>query len=137
MEPYIHKVQYYETDQMAIVHHSNYIRWFEEARIYMLDMTGCDFASVEREGIQIPVLGVTCQYHSMVRFGDSVKIIPRLTKISPARFSVSYEIRDVVTDELRTTGTSDHCFIKSDGTLISLKKENKDMYDKLCSLLEK
>ena len=29
---YEHKVQYYETDQMGIVHHSNYIRWFEEAR---------------------------------------------------------------------------------------------------------
>ena len=30
---YTHRVQYYETDQMGIVHHSNYIRWFEEARI--------------------------------------------------------------------------------------------------------
>ena len=29
---YMHEVQYYETDAMQIVHHSNYIRWFEEAR---------------------------------------------------------------------------------------------------------
>lgn len=33
MEPYLHKVQYYETDKMGIVHHSNYIRWMEEARV--------------------------------------------------------------------------------------------------------
>ena len=33
IKPYEHIVQYYETDQMKVVHHSNYIRWFEEARI--------------------------------------------------------------------------------------------------------
>ena len=36
MVPYDHKVQYYETDGMGIVHHSNYIRWFEEARVDLL-----------------------------------------------------------------------------------------------------
>ncbi len=35
MMVYEHKVQYYETDQMRVVHHSNYIRWFEECRIAM------------------------------------------------------------------------------------------------------
>jgi acyl-CoA thioester hydrolase len=39
MEAYVHKVQYYETDQMGVVHHSNYIRWFEEAcAIALLDL---------------------------------------------------------------------------------------------------
>ena len=41
MKDYIHKVQYYETDKMAIVHHSNYIRWFEEARVDWLTQIGC------------------------------------------------------------------------------------------------
>ena len=42
MEPvlYEHKVQYYETDKMDCVHHSNYIRWFEEARTYLMDQGG-------------------------------------------------------------------------------------------------
>ena len=39
-KPYKHLVQYYETDQMGIVHHSNYIRWFEEARSYILEENG-------------------------------------------------------------------------------------------------
>ena len=43
MEPYIHKVQYYETDQMAFVHHSNYIRWFEEARIHYMEQIGAPY----------------------------------------------------------------------------------------------
>ena len=36
-KPYIRKVNYYETDRMSIVHHSNYIRYFEEARIYAME----------------------------------------------------------------------------------------------------
>ena len=36
MTPYCHKVQYYETDRMGVTHHSNYIRWMEEARVDLL-----------------------------------------------------------------------------------------------------
>lgn len=51
---YIHKVQNYETDQMGIVHHSNYIRWFEEARCDLLDYMGVGFADLEKQGIISP-----------------------------------------------------------------------------------
>ena len=37
MTSWLHKVQYYETDKMQIVHHANYIKWFEEARMHLLD----------------------------------------------------------------------------------------------------
>ena len=74
MKPYKHKVQYYETDQMAVVHHSNYIRWFEEARVELLERIGMSYDRLEREGLISPVLGVKAQYKSMVRFGDSVEI---------------------------------------------------------------
>ena len=40
MKPYIHKVQYYETDKMGITHHSNYIRWMEEARVDFMEQIG-------------------------------------------------------------------------------------------------
>ena len=40
VKPYEHNVKYYETDQMGIVHHSNYIRWFESARIDYMDQMG-------------------------------------------------------------------------------------------------
>ena len=44
--PYLRKDQYYETDQMAIIHHSTYIRWFEEARIHRLDQLGIPSESI-------------------------------------------------------------------------------------------
>ena len=55
---YIHQAQYYETDQMGIIHHSNYIRWMEEARIAYMDELGFPYKKVEEAGIISPVLSV-------------------------------------------------------------------------------
>lgn len=67
-ETYRRKVHYYETDQMGIVHHSNYIRWFEEARIDLMDRMGLGYAQMEAEGILSPVLSVQADYLRMVYF---------------------------------------------------------------------
>ena len=53
MEPYLHKVQYYETDKMGIAHHSNYIRWMEEARVDFLEKIGWGFDRLEAEEFDI------------------------------------------------------------------------------------
>ena len=59
MRPYEHKAQYYETDRMGIIHHSNYIRWFEEARVDFLEQIGMPFETVEARGLSSPVLSVS------------------------------------------------------------------------------
>ena len=53
-QPYLRRVHYYETDQMAIVHHSNYIRWFEEARLDFLNQIGLNYRAMEEQGIGRP-----------------------------------------------------------------------------------
>lgn len=62
MSLYQHEVQYYETDRMGITHHSNYIRWMEEARVAFLKEIGWDYAKFEEMGIISPVIDVQCQY---------------------------------------------------------------------------
>ena len=59
---YEHLAQYYETDQMGIIHHSNYIRWFEEARTNLLDQMGFGYDQMEKLGIIVPVLEIACLY---------------------------------------------------------------------------
>ena len=71
---YIHTVQYYETDKMSITHHSNYIRWMEEARIAFLSEIGWDFAKLEKMGIVSPVLNVTCDYKKSTTFPEKITI---------------------------------------------------------------
>ena len=71
---YERKINYYETDGMGIVHHSNYIRYLEEARCFFLENIGMPFSEIENQGITIPVLGVNCTYKHHVTFGDTLLI---------------------------------------------------------------
>ncbi len=128
--PYIHKTQYYETDTMKIVHHSNYVRWMEEARCDMLEQMGIGYDTMEKQGILSPVLSVQCEYKSMTRFPDEVKITGRLVRYTGVRFDIEYEIRDVKTDTLRTVCKSSHCFIDETGKPISLRRKFHE-WDKL------
>ena len=127
---------YYETDQMKIVHHSNYIRWFEEARIAYLDAVGLRFADQEAQGIVCPVLTVDAKYIRMVRFGDTVEITTRVNLYNGLRWGFSYEVRDKATGELCCTGTSTHCFLNADGKIIRAKKEYLPMHELLTKCLE-
>ena len=74
MTPYIHKVQYYETDKMGITHHSNYIRWMEEARVDYLEQIGWAYDRLEQEGIMSPVLSVECRYKESTTYPDEIEI---------------------------------------------------------------
>ncbi len=119
---YVRRAQYYETDQMGVVHHSNYIRWFEEARVAFLEEAGAGYREMEAEGIVSPVVSVSCKYRSMVRFSDTVLISLRIASYNGVKLFLSYEVRDKETGTLRCTGESSHCFLGPDGRPVSLKK---------------
>lgn len=128
MRPYEHKAQYYETDQMKVVHHSNYIRWFEEARTYFMEQIGVPYGKMEEDGIIVPVLSVSCDYKSMTRFEDIVEIYTYVKSFNGIRIQFSYEIRDKKTGELRVVGESGHCFLDPSYQLMSVKKKFLDYY---------
>ena len=134
---YQHKVQYYETDMMGIVHHSNYIRWFEEARMDFLEKAGYAYKRFEDEGIISPVLEVSAKYRSMVRFGDTVNIEVCLRHFNGIKFGLDYVITDSVTGEVRVTGSSEHCLLDKGLKPVRLKNENPELYKLLSSLAEK
>ena len=128
LKPYIRKPFYYETDQMAIVHHSNYIRWYEEARVYALEQMGAPIEALEQAGITIPVLSVTSEYHTMVRFGETVRLEMALTKYTGSRMEVAYRLYDQATGVLRNTGTTGHCFLKGVRP-VSLKRAAPEFHE--------
>ena len=88
VEPYIHKVKYYECDRMGVTHHSNYIRFMEESRIDMLDRIGYGFEKMEAEGVVSPV-----------------------TEISTLKLRIGYKM--TCRGEIVFTGSSVHCFIEN------------------------
>lgn len=135
--PYERKVFYYETDRMGIVHHSNYIRWMEEARLDFLKQIGMPYDVMEQEGVFIPVLGVSAEYKKPFRFGDSFQIELRLVEFSGLKFGIEYEIYNRETEEFCATGASKHAFADSRMMPVRLKKEYPKIYETLAERLEK
>ncbi len=122
IRPYTHRAQYYETDQMGFVHHSNYIRWFEEARCDFMEQMGMGYREMEEAGILSPVLAVQCEYKASVYFRDVVEIRLKIKAYNGIKLTIGYEITDQATGELRTTGETRHCFLDRQGKLLSLKR---------------
>ena len=108
MTPYIHTVKYYECDRMGITHHSNYIRFMEEARIDWMDQLGYGFERMEAEGVVSPVMALTCQYKKTTTFKDRIEITLSVAEMSALKISFAYTMR--VGDKVVCTATSTHCF---------------------------
>lgn len=136
LKPYLHNAKYYETDQMAIVHHSNYIRWFEEARVDWMSQMGLPLTELEANGIVIPVVSVSAKYRTMVRFGEDVFVRVWLTQYNGVRFVFRYEITDAATGVLRTTGESEHCLMDEQDRIVNLKHRNPALHQRLLGLVE-
>lgn len=132
---YEHRVQYYETDQMGIVHHSNYIRWFEEARTELLRRAGIGYGKMESMGIISPVLEISAKYRTMTHFEDVVRIHVNIVKFNGILLVLSYQVEDKETGEVRCTGESRHCFLNQAGHPISLKKEHAEVYQLFVNLM--
>ena len=96
MSKYIHRVNYYETDKMGITHHSNYMRFMEEARMNFLSEIGYPMTRLEKEGITSPVVSVNCEYKHTTTYSDEI--------------------------EIEAIASSTHCFIDEGGRPIALKK---------------
>ena len=108
---YQHKVHYYETDRMGITHHSNYIRFMEEARVAFLDAIGASFAGIEADGIVSPVMAVEGRYLHTTTFDDLIDIEVFIKDISPLKLRIGYRMRVGETDVFE--GVSVHCFLEN------------------------
>lgn len=132
---YERRINYYETDKMGIVHHSNYIRFFEEARLDMMKKVGLDYFTMEKAGIIIPVLSVDCKYIKALHFDEDIVIQTKLTKYNGIKMEVAYEVYQKGSDEICTRGTTGHCFLTPDMKPIRMKREFPEIYHTLNELL--
>ena len=130
---YDRSINYYETDQMGIVHHSNYIRYFEEARLDMMEQVGLSYAAMEEHGLIIPVLSVACEYIKPVLFGEKVQIHTRLVKFDGIKMQFIYEIYGE--GELRTKGESRHCFLDKEMKPVRMKRQFPEIYQRMKELV--
>ena len=128
IRPYEHVAQYYETDQMGIIHHSNYIRWMEEARMDLMSQMGFSYKAMEEMEIISPVLSVNCEYKSMVHFHDTVVIEARILEYNGVKMKMGYRMTDKETGELRTVAESEHCFLNESGGIVNIERDKPEFF---------
>jgi acyl-CoA thioester hydrolase len=105
-------VRYGETDQMGVVHHSNYLRYFEVARLEWLSALGVSYASMEKEGLIMPVIDVKVTYKTPALFDDSLTIYIFLSELPRVKIIFLYEIKNQK-DEIVCTGETTLAFLNA------------------------
>lgn len=126
--PYERRVYYYETDKMGIVHHSNYIRIFEEARMHFLKQMGMRFDKLEELGFYVPILSVECQYKKPLVYNEPFSVYSTLTEFKGARITVTYEVFSRRTGELCITGSTVQCFTDKELRPVRIKNKCPELY---------
>lgn len=125
IRPYRHEVKYYECDRMGITHHSNYIRFMEEARVDWMDQLGFGFDRMEAEGVVSPVVEVECRYRHPSTFKDVIDIEVKVAETTPLKIVFNYTMK--VAGKLVCTATSTHCFLEN-GRPVSLETRFPELY---------
>ncbi|MGI9646762.1 MAG: acyl-CoA thioesterase [Ilumatobacteraceae bacterium] len=112
------RVRFAETDAMGVVHHGNYVAYFEEARVAYLRAIGHPFTEWRAAGLESPVVEAFVSYRRPLEFDEVMTVHLRLAAITRATFQLAYLV--VAPDEtrkaeVRATGVTVHGCVTTDG----------------------
>jgi acyl-CoA thioester hydrolase len=116
-------VRYYETDLMGIVHHSNYIRYFEFGRVKALDDVGLPMTEIEKSGFMMPVVSVNLNYKTPSSFGDKLKIVTIIKELPRVTVTIDTIIYNQLGQEV-CNGSVKLGFIHSDSRKVTRCPKN-------------
>ena len=136
IQTFTHKVTYYETDKMGVTHHSNYIRFMEEARIDYLEKIGYPYSKMEEEGVISPVVSVECNFKAPSTFADELLIDVSLNDYTGVKFAFEYVMKNKNTDAVVAVGKTEHCFTTPAGMPIIIKKRFPELHKHFSELIE-
>ena len=131
MNTYKHEVKYYECDRMRVTHHSNYVRFMEEARVDYLDQVGYGFEKIEADNVFSPVISIQCEYKRPTTFKDIIEIEVFISHVTEMKFEFTYVMR--VGEKIVCNGKSLHCFIEN-GRPVAISKRLPELYQAICKI---
>lgn len=113
-------VRYAETDQMGIVHHSQYVVWMEEGRSAMLRALGSAYSDFEAGGYYLAVSEIHVRYLAPARYDRAVTVRTRVAQLRSRAVCFEYEIVDAQSGQLLVTGQSQHVCIDRQAKVTSI-----------------
>lgn len=130
--------RYGETDQMGVIYHSNYFRYFEVGRTDFYKAIGFSYKVLESEGVLFPVLECGCTFVSPAHYDEEVIVRTRLESFKFARFRMHYDIVrfDDGVEKRLVSGFTEHAFANRDLKPVNIKKTHPHLYEVLKKSLE-
>lgn len=105
-----HKVNFYDTDAMAVVHHANYIRWFEIGRVEFLRKAGITLNELMEDGYVFPITEIQAKYVNSARFDDELLIETTPESLTKVKMAFNYRILRASDNTVLVTGFSQNVF---------------------------
>lgn len=120
--------RYAETDQMGIIHHSNYAVWFEAGRTDFLKKAGVSNTNIEAKGILLPLYEMNCQFKAPAKYEDEIIVVTSLKQISRVRLCFSYQVLNTANHKLLATGETMHAWTDKTLKPVNAEKIAQDIY---------
>ena len=129
-------VNYYETDRMGVVHHSNYLRYLEEGRYVWMEEMGLPYPEFEKQGVIIPCTKAEESFLGFLRYGDIFSVHMELYKFTGLRMHFRYEVYNEMTGELALKAETVHyTTTKEDYKPTSIKRSHPELFERISSLV--
>ena len=130
-----HHVNFYDTDAMAVIHHANYIRWFEIGRVEYLRSIGITLTEMMDDGYVFPITDISAKYVSPGRFDDDLVIETTAAALTKAKMCFKYRIYRKADGQVLVTGKSQNVFTSKETGHIARLPEK--YYARLQAAMEK
>ncbi|MCE9595431.1 MAG: acyl-CoA thioesterase [Planctomycetes bacterium] len=101
------RVRYGETDQMGVVHHANYLLYFEEGRTRMMADLGAPYSEVEKQGWALPVRKVQMRFRQSARYDDELIVRTRVGRVGAASVEFLYDIVAAESGQVLASGSTE------------------------------
>jgi acyl-CoA thioester hydrolase len=113
-------VRFVETDGMGVVHHSNYLVWFEAARVHWMDAAGMPYAEVAAGGNHFAVTAAGVEYRAPARFGDIVRVTACLAQLRSRQVRFEYLVDNAANGVRLASGYTQHICVDLAGHMTKI-----------------
>jgi acyl-CoA thioester hydrolase len=122
-------VRYAETDQMGVVHHSNYPIWYEAGRTDFIKKMGLPYSEIEEHGIMLPLIELQCFYRGTAKYEDEIIVKTRIKEASYTRITFYYEVYKINDLNMINSGVTIHVWTNRELKPINIKKHAPQIID--------
>lgn len=125
------KVRYAETDQMGIVHHSNYYVYFEAAREDFIAGSGIRYRDIEDSGVMMPLVETQCRYIEGAKYDDMIRIETTMEELTPVKVCLQYSVIRELDGKQLAKGKTVLAFVEKESfKLVNLKRKFPEIWQK-------